>query len=91
MCQVDASRNYDPSAKLAAITALLVWFNSADDFIKLPDLHFPQRAAQQMKNVRLRLVLETTDTHGHGPHVWAVNWRADLADLLARKKEAPNL
>jgi hypothetical protein len=34
----------------------------------------------------VRLVPETPDTHGHGTHTWAVNWKADLLELLARSK-----
>ena len=82
--QVDASRTYDPSARLGAITAPLVWINSADDFINPRNLDYPRQAVRQMKNARFRLVPETADTHGHGTHTWAVNWKADLADLLAR-------
>ncbi|KQS03786.1 hypothetical protein ASG11_05615 [Sphingomonas sp. Leaf357] len=87
--QVDASRTYDPSAKLAAITAPLVWINSADDFINPRNLDYPVRAVRQMKSARFRLIPETTDTHGHGTHTWAVNWKADLADLLARTERVP--
>lgn len=86
--QVDASRTYDPSAKLAAITAPLVWINSADDFINPRNLDYPVRAVRQMRNARFRLIPETADTHGHGTHTWAVNWKADLADLLARTESA---
>jgi homoserine O-acetyltransferase len=88
--QVDASRSYDPSAKLSAITAPLVWINSADDFINPRNLDFPARAVRRMKNARFRLVPETAETHGHGTHTWAINWKADLADLLARTERAPD-
>lgn len=84
--QVDASRTYDPSARLDAITAPLVWINSADDFINPRNLDYPARAVRRMRNARFRLIPETADTHGHGTHTWAVNWKADLADLLARTK-----
>ncbi|MBB6506135.1 homoserine O-acetyltransferase [Sphingomonas endophytica] len=86
--QVDASRTYDPSAKLAAITAPLVWINSADDFINPRNLDYPAQAVRRMKNARFRLIPETADTHGHGTHTWAVNWKADLAGLLARTAPA---
>ena len=85
--QVDASRTYDPSAKLGKITAPLVWINSADDFINPRNLDYPARAVLQMKNARFRLVPETAETHGHGTHTWAVNWKADLAELLARTEQ----
>ncbi|MEN2787944.1 alpha/beta fold hydrolase [Sphingomonas qilianensis] len=82
--QVDASRTYDPWPRIGAITAPLVWINSADDFINPRNFDYPVKAVQQMKNARFRLIPETADTHGHGTHTWAVNWKADLADLLTR-------
>lgn len=82
--QVDASRTYDPSAGLARITAPTTWINSADDFINPRNLDAPQRAVAVMKNARFRLISETPETRGHGTHTWAVNWKGDLADLLAR-------
>ncbi|NJR79952.1 alpha/beta fold hydrolase [Sphingomonas corticis] len=86
--QVDASRTYDPSARLAAITAPLVWINSADDFINPRNLDYPARAVRQMRDARFRLIEESADTRGHGTHTWAVNWKADLAELLARTQAA---
>jgi homoserine O-acetyltransferase len=82
--QVDASRTYDPSAKLEAITTPMTWVNSADDFINPRNLGAPEQAVKRMPNARFRLIPETPDTHGHGTHTWAVNWKADLSDLLAR-------
>jgi len=82
--QVDSSRNYDPWPKLEAIVAPVTWINSADDFINPRNFDYPQQAVKRMKDARFRLVAETADTHGHGTHTWAVNWKADLAALLAR-------
>ncbi|QNQ10175.1 alpha/beta fold hydrolase [Sphingomonas alpina] len=82
--QVDASRSYNPWPKLEAITAPLTWINSADDFINPRNLDYPVRAVARMKDAQFRLIPETDDTHGHGTHTWAVNWRDDLTALLAR-------
>jgi homoserine O-acetyltransferase len=82
--QFDSSRNYDPWPNLEKIRAPMAWINSADDFINPRNLPFPQEALKRMPNARFRLVAETDDTHGHGTHTWAVNWKADLIDLLAR-------
>ena len=82
--QVDASRSYDPWPGLERITVPMTWINSADDFINPRNLDAPARAVKRMPNARFRLVPETADTHGHGTHTWAVNWKADLTDLLAR-------
>ena len=84
--QVDASRNYNPWPRLAAITAPLTWINSADDFINPRNLDYPAQAVKQMKQARFRLIPESAETHGHGTHTWAVNWKADLSDLLARSE-----
>jgi homoserine O-acetyltransferase len=32
------------------------------------------------------LIAETTETRGHGTHTWAVNWKQDLIELLARSE-----
>ena len=85
--QVDSSRNYNPWPRLEAIVAPLTWINSADDFINPRNLDYPQQAVKRMRNARFRLVPESPDTHGHGTHTWAVNWKGDLADLLARTEE----
>ncbi len=85
--QVDSSRNYNPWPRLEAIVAPLTWINSADDFINPRSLDYPQLAVKRMRNARFRLVPETPETHGHGTHTWAVNWKGDLADLLARTEE----
>jgi homoserine O-acetyltransferase len=85
--QVDASRTYDPWGQLERITAPTMWINSADDFINPRNLPAPEQAVKRMKDARFRLIPETADTHGHGTHTWAVFWKNDLADLLARTEK----
>ena len=58
----DASRDYDPSPRLEAITAPLTWVNSADDFINPRNLDFPQRAVKRMRDARFRLIPEVPNT-----------------------------
>lgn len=82
--QFDSSRNYNPWGRLDRITDPVVWINSADDFINPRNSEVPGQAVKRMKNARFRLIPETADTHGHGTHSWAVNWKADLSELLAR-------
>jgi homoserine O-acetyltransferase len=84
--QLDSSRNYNPWPKLEAITAPVMWVNSADDFINARNLPFPKVALRRMKNARFRLIPETPETRGHGTHTWAKFWKADLIALLARSK-----
>jgi homoserine O-acetyltransferase len=82
--QFDSSRNYNPWPNLEHITAPVMWINSADDFINARNFDYPQQAVARMPNARFRLIPETPDTHGHGTHTWAVNWKQDMLDLLAR-------
>jgi len=51
--QVNASRDYDPSAKLGIITAKIMWINSADDFINPPELGIAERMAPACGTERL--------------------------------------
>ncbi len=81
--QVDSSRDYDPSAKLEAITAPVLWINSADDFINPPELGIAEREAPRLKNGRFILLPISENTHGHGTHTWAVAWKAYLAEFMA--------
>jgi len=82
--QFDASRNYNPWPQLERITAPMMWINSADDFINPRNFDYPQQAVARMSHARFRLIPESANTHGHGTHTWAINWKQDLADLLAR-------
>ena len=82
--QFDSSRTYNPWPNLEKITAPMMWINSADDFINPRNFPYPTEALKRMPNARFRLIPETDDTHGHGTHTWAVNWKQDLIDLLAR-------
>jgi homoserine O-acetyltransferase len=82
--QLDASRNYNPWPRLEAITAPVMWINSADDFINARNLPFPPLAVKRMRNAKFRLIPETAETRGHGTHTWAKFWKADLIALLAR-------
>lgn len=82
--QFESSRTYNPWPNLEKITAPMTWINSADDFINPRNLPYPEQAVKRMPNARFRLIPETDETRGHGTHTWAVNWKADLIDLLAR-------
>lgn len=85
--QFESSRTYNPWPHLERITAPLMWLNSADDFINPRNLSFPQEAIARMgANARFRMIEESGETRGHGTHTWAVFWRADLVELLARSE-----
>ena len=83
--QFDASRNYNPWPNLERIHVPLMWVNSADDFINPRNFTYANDAIARMgANARFRLIPETSETHGHGTHTWAVNWKQDLVELIAR-------
>ncbi|UAK23463.1 alpha/beta fold hydrolase [Sphingomonas nostoxanthinifaciens] len=83
--QFDSSRTYDPWPGLEKITTPFMWLNSADDFINPRNFTYPQEALKRMgPKARFRLIPESDETHGHGTHTWAVNWKTDLVELLAR-------
>lgn len=82
--QFESSRTYNPWPGLEKITAPMTWINSADDFINPRNLSYPEQAVKRMPNARFRLIAESDETRGHGTHTWAVNWKADLIELIAR-------
>jgi len=82
--QLESSRNYNPWPKLEAISAPVMWINSADDFINPRNLNVPDQAVKRMPNASFRMIAESDDTRGHGSHTWAKFWKDDLVQLLAR-------
>jgi len=86
--QVNASRDYDPSAGLEKIKAPLLHINSGDDFINPPELGIAEREIKRVKNGRFVLLPASEQTHGHGTHTWAAVWQQYLAQLLNEPKAA---
>jgi len=82
--QVNASRDYDPSAQLEKIKARVMWINSADDFINPPELKIADREVARLKNGRFVLIPASEQTHGHGTHTWAALWKQYLQELLEK-------
>jgi homoserine O-acetyltransferase len=80
--QIEASRNYDPSAKLGTIKAPVMWVNSADDFINPPELGIAQTQVKTIPHGQFVLIPLSDKTHGHGTHTWAAVWQEHLAELL---------
>ena len=85
----DASRNYDPSAKLSSITVPVMWINSADDFINPPELGIAERTVHAMPNARFVLLPISDMTRGHGTHTQAAVWQQYLVELLAKSAPQP--
>jgi homoserine O-acetyltransferase len=86
--QLDASRNYDPSAGLSKIEVPVMWVNSADDFINPPELGIAEKMAPQLQKGRFVLIPISDQTHGHGTHTWAAVWQSYLATLLEESEPA---
>lgn len=82
--RLDSSRNYNPAPLLSRITVPVTWINSADDFINPPNLGIAEPMAAKMPAAKFILIPETAQSRGHSTHTWAVFWKQDLADLLAR-------
>ncbi|WP_145979143.1 alpha/beta fold hydrolase [Gemmatimonas phototrophica] len=81
--QFDASRDYDPSARVKEITAPALFINSADDQVNPPELGLAERYAKQMPKTRFILLPITADTRGHGTHSLPRVWGNYLAEFLA--------
>ena len=80
--QVNASRDYDPSAGPREDQGAAAQVNSADDFINPPELGIAEREIKRVKNGRFVLLPASDQTHGHGTHTWAAVWQQYLAQLL---------
>jgi homoserine O-acetyltransferase len=81
--QLDASRDYDPSADLERIVAPVLAINSADDAINPPELGTMEPLLKRVERVKFVLLPTTDQTVGHGTHTKAVVWKNYLADFMA--------
>lgn len=88
--QLNASRDYDPSANLESIKVPLTLVNSADDFINPPELGIAEREIKRIKGAHFILLPASEQTHGHGTHSWAALWQQHLAQLLQASQPAAN-
>ena len=82
MYQFNASRNYDPSAKLSTIRVPVMAINSADDFINPPELDIMPSKIRQVPRGKFILLPISDQTRGHGTHTHAAIWQSYLAELL---------
>lgn len=81
--QVDSSRDYDPSARLAEIDVPVMYVNSADDMVNPPELGIAQQEIKKVKHGKFVLLPITDQTRGHGTHTLPAIWKDYLAELLA--------
>ena len=81
--QWDASRDYDPSAGLARITARVLAINAADDERNPPETGLTEAALARIPGARLHLIPASAETRGHGTTGNARFWAGALRDFLA--------
>ena len=80
--QWESSADFDPSAGLERIAAMLVAINSSDDERNPPELGVMESAIKRVKNGRYVLLQGGPDTRGHGTTGMAKLWKQHLAELL---------
>lgn len=85
----DASRNYDPSAKLDTIKVPVMWMNSADDFINPPELGIAEKLVTRMPHAQFVDIPISDATRGHGTHTQAAIWKDYLVKLLQESEPKP--
>jgi homoserine O-acetyltransferase len=86
---LDASRNYDPSPRLASITDPVLWINSADDYINPPELGIAEKMVTRMPHARFILIPISDQTRGHGTHTAAAVWKNYLAEFMQQTEPKP--
>ena len=79
---LDASRNYDPSPKLARIAVPVLYINSADDYVNPPELGIAETLAKKMPHCRFVLLPISDATRGHGTHTAAAVWKDYLVEFM---------
>ncbi len=80
--QWDSSRDYNPSAGLERIQAVLLAINSADDERNPPELGVLDREIKRVKNGRVLVIPGSSGTAGHGTTAQAKFWKQELANVL---------
>jgi len=80
--QYNASRDYDPSPRLEAITAPLLAINSADDVVNPPELGIMEKLMPRVKRGRYVLIPTSDQTRGHGTHSLPAVWGKYLEEFL---------
>ena len=78
----DASRDYDPSARLESIRAAVLAINSADDVVNPPELGLMETLMPRVRHGRYVLIPTSAQTRGHGTHSLPAVWKSYLADFL---------
>jgi homoserine O-acetyltransferase/O-succinyltransferase len=79
---LNASRNYNPEAKIENIKAPVLWINSADDYINPPELGIAEKMVKRVPHGRFILLPISDQTRGHGTHTAAAVWKNYLAEFM---------
>ena len=87
----DASREYDPSARLADVRVPVLFINSADDVINPPELGIAERLIARVPHGEFVLIPTSERTRGHGTHTAAAVWKPWVAPFIARLARARGL
>ena len=87
--QWDSSRDYNPSAGLERIQAVLLAINSADDERNPPELGVLDREIKRVKNGRVLLIPASEQTAGHGTTFQARFWKKELGEVLQSTPRGP--
>jgi homoserine O-acetyltransferase len=80
--QWESSGDYNPSAGLEKIEAVLLAINSADDERNPPETGLTEAAVKRVRNGRLFLIGASADTRGHGTTGTATFWKKEFQDFL---------
>jgi homoserine O-acetyltransferase len=88
--QWESSRDYNPSAGLERIQAMLLAINSADDERNPPELGVLDREIKRVKNGRMLLIPASDQTAGHGTTFQARFWKKEVADVLQATPRSSN-
>jgi homoserine O-acetyltransferase/O-succinyltransferase len=80
--QWQASHDYDASAWLSKIEAVLLAINSADDERNPPETGVTVEAIKQIKSGKLYLIPASTETRGHSTTASAKLYKQQLEELL---------
>jgi len=88
--QWESSRDYNPSAGLERIQAVLLAINAADDERNPPELGVLDREIKRVKNGRVLLIPASDQTAGHGTTFQARFWKKEVADVLQATPRSSN-
>jgi homoserine O-acetyltransferase len=81
---VNASRNYNPEAKLGTITAPVLWVNSADDFVNPAELGVAEKMVTRLPHGKFVLLPMSDITRGHYTFMQAAVWKQYVADFMTQ-------